>query len=153
MRRLLLLPMLVLALPLTAPNVAQAHSCAAGYVHAVIGGSHKCLRKGQACKKTADTQYHLAGFHCHSTGKLTYTPLRQQLVSTTSLLATRTAERDAAITERNQALAGLPDAILAVPLVDMRTTVFDPARTRWTCDSFYNSEGYWSYTFDSLNFC
>jgi hypothetical protein len=48
---------------LTAPAIA--HSCGVGYKHAVIGGAHKCLRRGQYCARRYDTQYHRYGYHCH----------------------------------------------------------------------------------------
>ena len=42
-----------------------AKSCGSGYTHAVINGSHKCLRRGQFCSHSADSQYHRYGYHCH----------------------------------------------------------------------------------------
>lgn len=39
--------------------------CARGFVHAIIRGSHKCLRRGQACARALDRHYHRYGFHCH----------------------------------------------------------------------------------------
>jgi len=42
-----------------------AKSCSSGWTHAVIGGSEKCLRRGQFCARAADRQYHRYGFHCH----------------------------------------------------------------------------------------
>ena len=45
--------------------------------------------------------------------------------------------------------AGLPDAILAVPIEDFPRLVFNPARQKWPCDSFFQSGSYWSYSFDS----
>jgi hypothetical protein len=47
-----------------APIVA-AKSCSSGYKHAVIGGKHKCLRRGQYCARSKDRQYHRYGYHCH----------------------------------------------------------------------------------------
>ncbi len=44
---------------------AIAKSCGNGYKHAVIRGSHKCLRRGQFCARGADRQYHRYGYHCH----------------------------------------------------------------------------------------
>jgi hypothetical protein len=46
----------------TAP--AQAKSCSRG-AHAVIGGQHKCLARGQYCAHGSDSTYHQYGFHCH----------------------------------------------------------------------------------------
>lgn len=48
-----------------APSAAIAKSCGSGYTHAVISGSHKCLRRGQYCARGSDRQYHRYGFHCH----------------------------------------------------------------------------------------
>lgn len=48
-----------------APTVATAKTCSSGYNHAVIGGSHKCLRRGQFCARAKDSTYHRYGFHCH----------------------------------------------------------------------------------------
>ena len=42
-----------------------AKPCSAGYKHAVIGGAHKCLRRGQFCARRYDSKYHRYGFHCH----------------------------------------------------------------------------------------
>lgn len=50
--------------PLT-PASAVAKTCSASYTHAVIGGSHKCLRRGQFCARARDREYHRYGFHCH----------------------------------------------------------------------------------------
>jgi hypothetical protein len=44
---------------------AAAKPCSTGYTHGVINGSHKCLRRGQFCTRSADRQYHRYGFHCH----------------------------------------------------------------------------------------
>ena len=50
----------------SSPSITAAKSCSSGYKHAVIGGKHKCLRKGQFCSKSKDKQYHKYGFHCHN---------------------------------------------------------------------------------------
>jgi hypothetical protein len=42
-----------------------AKSCSGSYTHAVIGGKHKCLRRGQYCAHARDREYHRYGFHCH----------------------------------------------------------------------------------------
>ncbi len=47
------------------PSAAVAKTCSTGYKHAVIGGSHKCLRRGQFCARAKDSTYHRYGFHCH----------------------------------------------------------------------------------------
>jgi predicted permease len=67
-----LLVALVLALPASATSesiVVTAKSCSSGYTHAIIGGEHKCLRRGQFCAIRYDRTYHRYGFHCH-TGRL-----------------------------------------------------------------------------------
>ena len=43
-----------------------AHSCTGGRRHAVIGGVHKCLARGQFCARSRDREYHRSGFHCHN---------------------------------------------------------------------------------------
>lgn len=52
------------------PTPAVAKPCGNGYTHAVVNGSHKCLRRGQYCAKGSDSTYHRYGFHCHSSGRL-----------------------------------------------------------------------------------
>jgi len=47
-------------------STIAAKSCSSGYRHAVIGGAHKCLRRGQFCAVRYDRQYHRYGYHCHS---------------------------------------------------------------------------------------
>ncbi len=47
------------------PTAAVAKTCSGSYTHAVIGGSHKCLRRGQYCARGRDREYHRYGFHCH----------------------------------------------------------------------------------------
>jgi hypothetical protein len=57
-------------------------------------------------------------------------------------------------TARDNALKGLPAAILAVPREQFRTMVFGPAIEAWTCnDSVYESEAYWSYTYSGGSGC
>jgi len=56
--------------PATAPaqppvGATVAKSCSSGWKHAVVGGAHKCLRRGQFCARRYDRQYHRYGFHCH----------------------------------------------------------------------------------------
>jgi hypothetical protein len=43
---------------------AVAKSCSAGYKHAVIGGVEKCLRSGEFCAHTYDSQYRRYGYRC-----------------------------------------------------------------------------------------
>lgn len=47
-----------------AAATADAKSCSRGK-HAVIGGAHKCLARGQYCARAKDRTYHGYGFHCH----------------------------------------------------------------------------------------
>lgn len=54
-----------LARPASVPVAVAAKPCSAGFAHAVIDGEHKCLRRGQFCRRAADRQYHRYGFHCH----------------------------------------------------------------------------------------
>ena len=74
MRRLLVAALAAASLAAGTP-AASAHapieataakSCSSGWKHAVINGSHKCLRRGQFCARSADRQYHRYGFHCHN---------------------------------------------------------------------------------------
>jgi hypothetical protein len=46
-------------------HTASAKPCSSGWKHAVIGGEHKCLRRGQFCARRYDSQYHRYGYHCH----------------------------------------------------------------------------------------
>jgi hypothetical protein len=46
-------------------GIASAKPCSSGWTHAVIGGQHKCLRRGQFCARRYDRQYHRYGYHCH----------------------------------------------------------------------------------------
>jgi hypothetical protein len=48
----------------SAPIAVAAKACSSGYVHAVISGSEKCLRRGQFCARAADSQYRGYGFRC-----------------------------------------------------------------------------------------
>jgi hypothetical protein len=47
------------------PRANAAHRCGAGYTHAVLPNGHKCLRRGQFCRRSWDRRYHRYGFHCH----------------------------------------------------------------------------------------
>ena len=94
-----------------------------------------------------------------------------QLRSVKATLATRTGERDAAnvqlaatsaalasvTTARDNALAGLPNAILAVPHTRFQELVLIPARQQRAgsgCPaSYYSNDGYISYGFDLGKFC
>ena len=46
-------------------RAVASHSCSRGK-HAVIGGAHKCLARGQFCARARDREYHRYGFHCHT---------------------------------------------------------------------------------------
>ncbi len=45
-------------------RAVASKSCSRGQ-HAVIGGAHKCLARGQFCARGQDRTYHRYGFHCH----------------------------------------------------------------------------------------
>jgi hypothetical protein len=48
------------------PQAVAAKPCSAGYTHAVLPNGHKCLRRGQFCRRSWDRPYyHRYGFHCH----------------------------------------------------------------------------------------
>jgi hypothetical protein len=55
-----------------APAVAPAHqpiaiaakTCSGSFVHAVIGGQQKCLRRGEFCAHRYNRQYHRYGYSC-----------------------------------------------------------------------------------------
>jgi hypothetical protein len=73
MRLLLVLASLCVALVLAGPvssapaaPQALAKTCSSGWQHAVIGGEHRCLRRGQFCAVRYDRTYHRYGYHCHS---------------------------------------------------------------------------------------
>jgi hypothetical protein len=56
--------------------------------------------------------------------------------------------------ERDRALAGLPDAISAVPLDRFRELVFEPALATWRCDHVSEfGEGRWMIGFDAPIYC
>ena len=55
----------VAAFPAVQPAAAAAHICGTGYKHAVIGGGHKCLRRGQYCARSRDRDYRRYGFRCY----------------------------------------------------------------------------------------
>ncbi len=48
---------------------AAAKACSSGYRHAVVGGVHKCLRRGQYCAIGSERQYHRYGYHCHRSSR------------------------------------------------------------------------------------
>lgn len=62
--------------PAAAPPAQMAKTCSGSFVHAVMPWGHKCLRRGQFCKRfwngrSADRLYHRYGYHCHGSGRLT----------------------------------------------------------------------------------
>lgn len=73
-----LLAATAIAIPVAVPAAAPAapvaplhqtavtHSCGNGYTHGVIGGAHKCLRRGQFCARRYQRQYVRYGFSCSS---------------------------------------------------------------------------------------
>jgi hypothetical protein len=49
----------------TASPVTLLHKCKGSrYVHAIIGGAHKCLGSGQFCAKSRAREYRRYGFVC-----------------------------------------------------------------------------------------
>jgi hypothetical protein len=55
------------AAPAAAPTVradVATKSCSAGFTHAIIRGSEKCLRRGQFCASAAKRQYVRYGYRC-----------------------------------------------------------------------------------------
>jgi hypothetical protein len=57
-------PVVAPAAPATTQPSVVLKSCSAGFTHAVIGGSHKCLRRGQFCALSYKRQYVRYGFRC-----------------------------------------------------------------------------------------
>jgi len=49
------------------PSAVTAKTCSASYVHAVIGGTQKCLRRGEFCAHGYARQYRRYGFSCTTT--------------------------------------------------------------------------------------
>jgi hypothetical protein len=58
------LPTAAPAQPAPAPQAVTAKSCSVGWRHAVIGGRHECLRRGQFCAHRYRKQYRRYGFRC-----------------------------------------------------------------------------------------
>jgi hypothetical protein len=55
------------AAPAVAPAQPSAHpakTCSGGFVHGVIGGAQKCLRRGEFCAHRYNRQYHRYGYSC-----------------------------------------------------------------------------------------
>jgi hypothetical protein len=57
-------PVVAPAAQLAARTAHVTKSCSAGYTRAVIGGSQKCLRRGQFCAKAYRSQYVRYGYRC-----------------------------------------------------------------------------------------
>lgn len=49
------------------PSAVIAKTCSAGYVHGVIHGQQKCLRRGEFCAHGYRSEYRRYGFSCTST--------------------------------------------------------------------------------------
>jgi hypothetical protein len=47
-----------------APIAIASKTCSRGFTHAVINGSQKCLRRGEFCAHSADSQYRRYGYRC-----------------------------------------------------------------------------------------
>jgi hypothetical protein len=76
MRRYLAVTSAALALAMAAgapadavsrPGALVAKSCRGSYLHAVVGGQQKCLRRGEFCAHAYQRQYRRYGFSCTST--------------------------------------------------------------------------------------
>ena len=52
--------------PIIGPQNVYAKTCHVGYTHAVVSWStrHRCLRRGQYCKKVRNPEYFKYGFKC-----------------------------------------------------------------------------------------
>lgn len=48
----------------TGAAAAPANACSAGFTPAVIGGAQKCLRAGEFCTHSYDSQYRRYGYRC-----------------------------------------------------------------------------------------
>jgi hypothetical protein len=57
-------PVAAPAAPPDPPRATATKSCGSGFRHAVIDRQHKCLRRGQFCRRSADSQYRRHGFRC-----------------------------------------------------------------------------------------
>jgi hypothetical protein len=42
----------------------SSHSCKSGFLHAIVGGRHRCLQRGIACRSRWNAAYHRSLFHC-----------------------------------------------------------------------------------------
>lgn len=56
------------AAPAKTPPAVTAKSCSPGYVHGIINGAHKCLRRGEFCTRSAKGQYRQYGYNCRFDG-------------------------------------------------------------------------------------
>jgi opacity protein-like surface antigen len=48
----------------TPVSAVASKTCSSGWKHAVIGGTQKCLRRGQFCAHRYDRQYRRYGYRC-----------------------------------------------------------------------------------------
>jgi len=73
-------------------GLAQATraTCSAGYVGAVIGGEHKCLRAGQFCSAHHAAEYKAYGFSCVGGHLRRRAPTRSTIPATTTAGSTTT---------------------------------------------------------------
>ncbi len=76
--------------------------CTAGYVDAIIGGVHKCLRAGEFCSPSYESDYERYGFACVDghlkTGAPTTTTATTTTATTTTTAMTTTAATTTAMT-------------------------------------------------------
>ena len=52
--------------PAMQPAMQPTKTCSGSFVHGVIQGAEKCLRRGEFCARAADRQYRRYGFRCVS---------------------------------------------------------------------------------------
>jgi hypothetical protein len=57
-------PVVAPAAPAAIQSPAVTKTCSAGFKHARINGSEKCLRRGQFCSSSAKRHYVKYGFRC-----------------------------------------------------------------------------------------
>lgn len=101
-----------------------AKACKAGYRHAVIAGTHKCLKAGQLCVRRLDRTYHRYKFHCHA-GRLTRVappkpkPTPSADVSVTKTVSAATLTVGVSVTYRLTVTNRGPNAAGAVVLSDV----------------------------------
>jgi hypothetical protein len=57
--------------PASSGPASGSHRCGSGFVHAVVGGRHRCLQQGLICRSRFNAAYHRHLFHCDG-GYLAY---------------------------------------------------------------------------------